>query len=195
MNELSVLSAIAGLLQFCGLAWYVYKIIRKQVRPAKATWIIWASLDVIAFAGMYHEGKVNGLITGATIGVLGVVVSAMIYGTSGWTRTDKICFGGTITAILSWWALDNAVFGIIVSLIAMCIGSIPTFISGWEKPDGENKLAWTIFAVSGLCAVIAIPQPTLADAAQPIVFLAIDLGVLSVVCIRIISRRTVEKVL
>jgi len=54
------------------------------------------------------------------------------------------------------------------------IGSFPTFISAWKDPRKENKLAWTIFWLSCICAMIAIPRITFADAAQPTTFFLIE---------------------
>lgn len=62
------LSVLAGLLFIAGFIPYIRAILRKETKPAKASWIIWASLDTITIAGMYAKDTVNGQILGAVIG-------------------------------------------------------------------------------------------------------------------------------
>lgn len=123
---------------------------------------------------MIAEHTVNGQIIGAVIGATIVIGLAMKYGTPGWTKTDKFCLGGALLGIALWLAFNNPSFGIITSCAVAFLGSIPTFLSAWKDPNREDKLAWTIFWISCICAVIAIPQWNLANAAQPITFFSIE---------------------
>jgi hypothetical protein len=170
----NALSIIAGLLFIVGFVPYISAILRKKTKPAKASWLIWSSLDTTIFIGMLFKDAANGQILGATLGALVVTVLAMKYGTPGWTPLDKFCLGGAVLGILLWQVFNDPIFGIVTSLSVGFLGSIPTFASAWKDPSREDRMAWTIFWVSCVCAVIAIPQWTLADAAQPITFFAIE---------------------
>lgn len=178
------LSVLAGLLYIIGFIPYIRAILRKETKPAKASWIIWASLNIIICAGMWAEHTVNGQILGAVIGALVVMALALRYGNPGWTKLDKLCLGGAVLGIALWQIFESPVLGMVTSLIVTFIGSIPTFVSAWTDPSRENKLTWTLFWVSGVCAIIAIPYWTLADAAQPIVYFAIDTIITGIVYIR-----------
>lgn len=178
------LSALAGLLYVAGYIPYIRAILQKETKPAKSSWLIWASLDTITLAGMFVKHSVNGQILGAIIGAWVVAILALKYGMSGWTKLDKFCLGGAVLGIVLWRAFGNSVFGIMTSLSVMSIGSIPTFASAWKNPSHENKLAWTIFWISCVCAVIAIPHWTLADAAQPITFFAIESVMMYILYVR-----------
>ena len=68
----------------------------------------------------------------------------------------------------------------IINLTVTFIGSIPTFVSAWKNPAGEDRVAWTIFWTSCIFAMIAIPRMTLADAGQPITFLFIQTVMVSI---------------
>ena len=179
-----IISAIAGLLQIAGFFLYIRAILRKETVPVKASWIIWASLDTITIAGMYVKNTVNGQIIGVVLGVWIVLIFALKHGTPDWTKLDKFCFGGAVFGIALWKIFDNPVLGIVTSLSVLFLGSIPTFVSAWKDSSREDRLAWKIFWASCVCAVIAIPRWTLADAAQPIAFFTIDTIMICILFIR-----------
>jgi len=170
----SVLSIVAGLLFIAAFVPYICAIVRGDTKPAKASWVIWASLDSITIAGMYSKDAVNGQILGAMLGAWTVAVLTLRYGTPGWTLLDKFCLGGAVLGIALWQAFSNPVLGIVTSLSVVFLGSIPTFMSAWKDPSKEDRTAWTIFWLSCVVAVVAIPSWTLQDASQPITFFAIE---------------------
>lgn len=174
MEWKSFFSVLAGVVFIAGFVPYIRAIVRKETKPSKASWIIWASLDIITLAGMYAAKTVNGQIVAAVVGALVVVALAFVYGTPGWTRLDKTCLVGAVGAILLWRIFDSPVLGIVTSSGVVFLGAIPTFISAWKKPENEDKLAWTIYWVSCVCALVAVPQWTFADAAQPVAFFTIE---------------------
>ncbi len=191
---MKTLSFIAGLLVLVAFVPYILAILQKTTKPAKASWVIWGVLDTVTFAGMYAKGTVNGQIIGAVIGVWIVVVLAIMHGTPGWTKLDKLCLVGAAFAIVLWVVFKEANFGIGVAQVALFIGALPTFQSAWEDPARENKLAWTLFWLSCFCAVIAIPRWTFADAAQPITFFVIESIVVTILLVRpsMLTKRTVS---
>ncbi len=169
------LSVLAGLLFIAGFVPYIRAIVRRKTKPAKASWLIWVTLDVVAGMGMFASGTLNYQIVGATAGAATVVVLSLWYGsTPGWSRLDKFCLGGAVLGIVLWQMFSSPVLGIVTSAVVAFIGSIPTFVSGWKKPGNENKTAWTIYWISCVFAVIAIPHWTLADAVQPLMFFAVE---------------------
>ncbi|HAU66756.1 TPA: hypothetical protein DCW61_05400 [Candidatus Uhrbacteria bacterium] len=167
-------NVLAGVLFVAAFVPYIWAVLKKQAQPMKSTWLIWATLDTITFAGMSANDSVNGQITGAILGAWTVTILAFKYGESGWTLLDKLCLGGAALGIVLWQTFDNPTLGMMTSLLVIFLGSIPTFVSAWKDPNKENKLAWWIYWASCVCALIAIPKWTLEDAAQPITFMLIE---------------------
>lgn len=174
MNIKNILSILAGILFAIGYIPYITAILRRRTKPAKASWIIWGTLDTITLAGMIAKHSVNGQILGAVVGVWIVIILALKRGTPGWTNLDKLCLVGAALGIVLWQTFNNPVLAIVTSQIVIFLGSIPTFVSAWQDPSRENKLAWTIYWISCILAVFAIPKWTFQDAGQPINFLLIE---------------------
>ena len=168
------MSYLAGLFYVAAFLPYVHAILQKKTKPKRATWIVWASLDIITLAAMYKTDTVNWQILGATVGALIVAGLSLKFGIPGWKKLDKLCLAGAILGIAFWKTFSSPTLGIMISLCVGFLGSFPTFESAWKHPERENKWAWTIFWISCVFAVIAIRHWTLDDAAQPIMFLVIE---------------------
>jgi len=179
-----IFSVLAGVIFVIGYIPYIISILRKKTKPAKASWIIWLSLDTITIASMFAMNALNGQMIGAVIGAWVIVILALKYGTPGWTLLDKICITGAIFGIVMWQLFDSPLLGILINLAVTFIGSIPTFLSAWEDPGREDKLAWILFLMSCICALIAVPDWNLADAAQPITFFVIEATVVAIIFLR-----------
>jgi len=178
------LSILAGLLYLVGIIFYIFAILQGETIPAKTSWIIWAILDTITILGMCIKDTVNGQIIGAVIGGWIIVIIALKRGVSGWTKLDRFCFGGVILDVVIWLISNNPIVGILLSLGLVFIGSIQTFISAWKNPSREDRLAWTIYWFSCVCAIFAIPHWNLANAAQPVVFFAVETVMMCILYIR-----------
>ncbi|MCC6290584.1 hypothetical protein IT398_00735 [Candidatus Nomurabacteria bacterium] len=169
-----ILSVISGLLFLVAFVPYIRAILSGETKPAKTSWLIWATLDTITLTAMFVADTVNGQIVGAVLGSWIVAGLAMKYGSPGWTRIDVFCLVGSGIGIGLWWMFSNPTLGIVVSVSVVFLAAIPTFHSAWEDPSRENRTAWIIYWLSCVAAVLAIPAWTLADVAQPIVFLTIE---------------------
>lgn len=167
-------SIAAGILFFLGFAPYIRATVVGPTKPAKASWFIWASLDTITLIGMYVQHTINGQIIGAVAGAWVVFAVVMKYGTPGWNKLDKFCLVGAGVGIVLWKTFSSPTLGIVASNSVVFLGAIPTFVSARKDPKKEDKLGWTIFWLSCICAVVAIPHFTFDDAVQPIVFCSIE---------------------
>jgi len=169
-----VLSVVAGVLFVIGFIPYIRATVRKEAQPSKASWLIWAILDIVTFAGMLAKHAMNGQMAAAVLCASTMAALTLKYGKPGWSRLDKACLGGAVLGIVLWTIFNNPVLGIVTSLIVLFLGGIPTFVSAWHDPSKEDRTTWTILWFSCVVAVIAIPAFTLADAAQPVTFLMIE---------------------
>lgn len=174
------LSILAGLLFFAGLARYGWAVWRdrknpKASKPIKVSWLIWISVDCISLAGMWARDALNGQIVGTVIGGIVVLILALFFGKPGWTKLDKFVLAGAVLGLLLWGAFDSPELGILMSGFLVLIGSIPTIRSAIENPSHEDRIAWTLYFVSCIFALLAVPRwDTLADTIQPVTFTIIE---------------------
>ncbi len=103
-----------------------------------------------------------------------VVRLTVKYGKPGWSRLDKFCISGAVFGIILSIVFWDAIPGITASCLVLLIGSFPTFASAWKKPSHEDKTAWTMYWISCVFAMIAIPKLTFQDVGQPITFFLIE---------------------
>lgn len=188
-----LLSTTAGILMMAGFVPYIRAILRDRHLPAgtpgktaptKASWVIWTTLDTITLAGMIVKGTMNGQMIGTIIGAYITVGLVLKFGKPGWSRLDQWCLGGAVLGIVLWALTENPVAGITTSCAVIFLGSIPTFVSAWQDPSRENRTAWTLYWLSCVCAIAAIPAWTLADALQPITFTVIETTMMVILFVR-----------
>lgn len=171
-----ILSTVSGLLLWASFIVYIRSMVKGTTKPAKASWVIWAILDTIILAGMWTKETLNGQIIGAVCGVWIVVIMMFRYryGTPGWSKLDIFCLIGAGLGIFLSWFFNEATVGIVMSSTVVILGSIPTFVSAWKDPTRENRTGWTMVFISCVLALLAIPKWTIADAAQPISFMVVE---------------------
>lgn len=184
MGIRQVLTFLSGILFLAGFVPYAFSILKGKTKPAKASWVIWVTLDTITLAGMMAKNSVNGQIVGAVVGGWLIVALALKYGVRGWTSLDRFCLGGALGGVALWVAFNSPVMGLSVSVSIVFLGSFPTFVSAWRNPNREDKVAWTLFWISCVFAVVAIPKWTLQDAMQPITFFLIESTMMYLLYIR-----------
>lgn len=162
-------SAAGGILCVAALLPYIVAIIRKKVKPPKATWTVWASLDVLTTIGMYLAGTLNPQMVGAALCALVIMILSFKYGKPGWKRLDKYCLGGAgLGIVVLIFKFNDPTWSIVISQSVALIGSFPILQSAWRGE--EHKLTWSIFIFSCILTLASLPVYTLASLVQPVNF-------------------------
>lgn len=172
MDMHSLLSVLAGFFIVAGYIPYIISIIKRKTVPAKASWLIWAVLDTILLLGMLLRNVVNSQILGTVFMIWIIVVLSFRYGKSGWSSLDKFSLITTVAGIIL--ILVNPTWSIVLLAIVSFIGAFPTFYSAWQDPSREDKSTWTLYWISCVLTLLAIPQWTVSSGAQPISFFIVQ---------------------
>lgn len=170
----NALSVLAGLLFLAAFVPYIQAIIKGQTKPAKTSWLIWATLDTIILFSLVSKHALNGQILGAVAGAWIVTYLAFRFGRAGWQKLDVFCLAGSVLGLILWAVTRQPVVALSISVVILLIGAVPTIVNAWRNPSRENKLAWTLYWLSCVCAILAIKEWTFVNAAQQVAFTIID---------------------
>lgn len=178
------LNQIAGAFAIASFVPYIIAILRKQTKPSKSTWLIWTTLSNLTAATMFASDALNAQIAMIAAGDLIVVVLALTYGTSGWSRLDLACLTGAVAGIAVWIWTRDPLHGLLIAVTVTVVGSIPTIVKTWHHPEQEDSLAYTLMVSSCVFQIAAIPAWTMAHVLQPISFLGIGGSILFLILAR-----------
>ncbi|MBI2048052.1 MAG: hypothetical protein HYT27_02840 [Parcubacteria group bacterium] len=166
-----ILNTLAGLLAIGGFFPYITSVLKEETKPNKATWVVWTSLTCITAIGMWDAGTLNAQVTAIAIGDMIVLALAFKFGVPEWSNLDRFCLIGAGVGLLLWAVTGNPITAVVVSLLIIFVGSVPTMVKTWHNPSWENVAAYAFMAASSVVTIVAIPLPwSVANAAQPLVF-------------------------
>lgn len=168
----SVFDWLSGMFLVYAYILYIHATLTAKIQPNPASWIIWWLMDVLILLGMWAEGVPSGQMTFTVAGVT-LILAILLLSKRHlvWSRADKLCLLAGGIGILFWILSGNPTTAVISGLIVVSIGVIPTILSVWENPGQEDTLSWGLFLLSGIMAIFAIKEPTIASAAPPIVLI------------------------
>ncbi len=177
------MNTLAGVLFFIAFLPYIWAIVNGQTVPSPVSWAIWASVDTLALVAMRKEKATSGQLTGAVTGAWIITVLALVFGKPTMGFIEWVSIAGAAAGIILWQKTGNAVLAIICSQVAVFTGAIPTFAGAYQNPAQEDPIAWSIWFVSCICALLAIKKWNLANALQPLTFTAIETVMVTLVVI------------
>ncbi len=169
---------IAGALAIAGYIPYIVAILRKQTRPSKATWLIWATIDILVVGSYFGAGARSTLWVPIAfmVGASTVAMLSVKYGEKSWAPLDIGCLVGAAISVALWLAL-NSLAALLVNILIMALGTIPTIRKVYLDPSGESRLAWMLFLFSCGANLFAVERWLFAIAVYPICVFAFDCAI------------------
>lgn len=142
-----------------GFVPYLRDVFRGRTKPHAYTWLIWSITQGTAFIGMWRGGAGWAMLSmalGESINVI-IFILSLRYGTRNITRSDTALFFASLFAILVWWQLHNPILAIIlVMLIDLIGGYIPSMRKSYEEPWTETVSSWAVFTIANILTVAAL---------------------------------------
>ncbi len=185
MDIISVFAVLAFLFSAVAYVFYIKSVLASNAQPTISSWISWWLMDIAILAGIIAAGEMAWQMVAYIVGVVFVIGASVYKGAVvGWTRLDSVCLAIVIVAIGLWVISGDPNIAIVLSLVAITIGTIPMVVNIWRHPAREPLVPWFFFLAGGIFGVLAIPVWNIAAALTPVWFLV--LGVLNVL---LISRK------
>lgn len=159
-----IFGALALFLVFVDYIPYVASILKGKTKPHLYSWIIWATLGILAFAMQASSGLNPGLWATAASAAFGVFIIGHCLLKSknqSATLSDKVCLAVALLAIPVWLLEKNAVIAMsLVSGIGL-LAAWPTLRKSIKAPKEEALFPWTISAVWPVISLFAVSEFTL----------------------------------
>lgn len=174
MDKQLIGSLFTGLFILLGFWFYLPSLFRRMTPPPWVGWFVWVLVDLLTIAGMAAKGTLNAQVVLGTCGGVSVLVIAIYRGNRTRTWQDAFFIGGALAGIGCWAYTSDARVAIVISLFIVLLGAIPTLKAMWASPESESFLAWVFFTLSSVPVLATLPKWTLENAAQPLVWGAVN---------------------
>lgn len=145
-----------------GYSFYFRDIFAGKTKPHAFSWLVWAALTGIAFAGQIMNGGGAGAwVTFVTAVVSGVIfVLALKQGEKDVTFSDKLNLAGAAFALVFWFFTSNPLTAIVLVTIIDFLGFVPTIRKSYKKPHEETLIHYVFAGLKFVLAIIALQKYT-----------------------------------
>lgn len=196
----AVLSVLLSIIAFIPYAIDVWKIkTNEDVRPTISGWVSWGLSDVAILSAMIASDAVSWQMASYLGGQLVVIVLSLRKGLKiaqmrgesytwraafmDWEYKDTICVAIVVVAVGIWAVNHNPDHAIFLTLISTVIGTWAVVRHLRQDPFREPLIPWMLWLSGGVFGVIAIPVWNFAGASAPILFVGVQLTMVSL-CLR-----------
>ena len=172
--DLLFLAAIG--LSFSAYAVYMLGLRRQQLRPNRASWLIWSAatgLEALTYAAV-NPGAPQGVVF-AVGAVCCAVVAIGIWHRSSWappSNTESFCIAACMSALVIWLVFRETFWAHMLVVAAVPVSFWPTWASVWRDRANERSPAWGLWTFGDLATLllaVRASQPGLAELAYVVV--------------------------
>lgn len=175
-----------------GACTYAWSTIRGRTEPNRVSWLMWSVAPTLAFLSELRQGV--GLQALATLmlglGPLVVLAASFANPRSVWRlgAFDLGCGVASCVGLALWAATDNDTVALVAFIAADQLAGLPTLVKAWRAPTTESPSAY-IAGVTATSLALATASPfSSSQVAFPLVVLAFDSTVLTLVLTRLGPR-------
>lgn len=150
------------LIIFLGEVSYLIKTIRGKVQPNRTTWFLWTLAPLIVFVAQIKQGVgLQAFLAFITGFVPLLTLLATFYNKKAYwktTRLDLLYGFLSIFGLFLWLITGVGNLAIILNIFADLMGSIPTVLKSFKKPESESAFAYGIIGAGSLITVLTIHE-------------------------------------
>lgn len=149
---------------------YFRDIFANKTKPHAFTWLVWAILNGIAFAGQVHDkgGAGTWAVGFTTLATLSIFTIALVKGEKAIRRFDWICLGGAALSLVPWIITNDPLVSVILITIIDVFGFLPTIRKSIHKPHQETLTTYALSILKYGLVVVALHSYTLVTVLFPL---------------------------
>ena len=172
LSSQEIFGVISVVISFSATVFYVVSIFRGQTKPHLFTWIVWTILPAIGFFAQRHDDAGAGSwASGLTaIDCFFITLLALKYGEKHFTRSDKIAFAASLSAIIPWVLTKDPLGSVILISLIDLVAFYPTFRKSWAKPREENLTTYAVASAMMVFSLLAMEAFTVTTLLYPAAF-------------------------
>ncbi|MGH3428381.1 MAG: hypothetical protein ACRDQZ_12575 [Mycobacteriales bacterium] len=180
------LGTIGALATLPGFVIYLRGVFRGNTRPHAFSWLIWSSLNAIAFGVQITEhGGAGSLVSAAVcLGTFTVFVSALFRGEKVIVLSDWICLGGAALSALTWVITNRPLLSVVLITVIDAFGSFPTFRKAFHKPREESIVLYALDSAAFVAALIALERRSFETTLFPAFVTIVDATLVVMILLR-----------
>lgn len=184
MTVWALLGLAGGILALVDPVPYVRDILRGSTRPHRGTWLIWATLGLVAFAAQVAGGGGWSLVfLGIQAASMTLVVLLSVRrGVGGTSPVELALIGVAAAGMVGWFVLDEPVVATACVVLADAVGVALMLPKAWHDPWSETTSTFALAGGSGLLGAAAIGEAALDLLLYPVYF-AVANGVTAAVLV------------
>lgn len=164
-----ILGSVAVVIAFASFVPYFRDIAKRQTKPHAFSWLVWGTLEIIAFFGQLSDAAGPGAWeTGASaVLTLTIFVLALTRGERTITRSDWLSLAAAGGAMALWWLTDKPLLSVILISLTDAFGFVPTFRKSFGKPQEETMSQYVLSIAKHLLGLTALANVSMITAFYP----------------------------
>jgi F0F1-type ATP synthase assembly protein I len=160
MNVFEIIGLIAGVLAAASYVPYVFDIVRKKVKPERASWLIWSLLVGIALFAQLFKGAEDSLwfTLFDSAGAFVIFLLSIKYGVGGLTKRDIRGLIGAGIGLLLWYLTKDPIWALVITIIVDAIAVALNVAKTLEDPKSETYLMWSTVSFAAILGMISVGE-------------------------------------
>lgn len=172
----AVLGASAVVIAVVSYIPYFRDIFAGKTKPHAFTWLVWAILNGIAFAGQVHDdaGAGSWAVGFTALALFSIFLISLWKGEKNIRPFDWFCLISALLALIPWLLSSDPLLSIILITVIDTIGFLPTVRKSFNKPHQETLITYELSTLKYLLVIIALHQYTLVTVLFPLVMVVMN---------------------
>lgn len=170
LEQKAILGILAIIVAVISYIPYFRDIFAGKTKPHAFTWLVWAVLNGIAFAGQIHDdgGAGTWAVGFTTLATFSIFLLALVKGEKDIRRFDWICLGGALLSLIPWLITNEPLISVILITIIDVFGFLPTVRKTIRKPHQETMSTYSLSTLKYGLVVIALHNYTFVTVLFPL---------------------------
>jgi hypothetical protein len=169
-EQKAIIGTIAVVIAIVSYIPYFRDIFSGKTKPHAFTWLVWAVLNGIAFAGQILGGGGAGAwaIGFTTVATFSIFLLALLKGEKDIRTFDWVCLLAALLSLIPWIITSDPLISVILITIIDIFGFMPTVRKSIRKPNQETLTTYVLSTIKYALVVVALQEYSLVTVLFPL---------------------------